>query len=233
MSEHTSADTKEWYERYYAAKGADRNDSRNPEVLFQDLALQVAFVRAFARVDRRAKILDVGGGSGTGCLRLISAGFDPANLTNIDILPDRIALSKHNLPVACTSLCGDASDMRGLSDESFDVVMSMTMFIQLLDEELAKKIANEMVRVCRRGGRIMVFDWRYDFWRPRYRAVDGSRLSALFEIGTKTTLECTRNGPLIPPIGRFLSKRLPSLYFPIALVPGLSGLKAYSLIKTP
>jgi SAM-dependent methyltransferase len=231
MNEQRSVETKEWYDRYYAAKGADRNDSRNPEVLFQELAFHAAFARSFRAIDRRAKILDVGGGGGAGCLRLISSGFDPANLTNIDILPDRVALSQRNLPSDCTSICGDASNMATLNDGSFDVVMSMTMFIQLLDEELAGAIANEMIRVCRPGGKIIIFDWRYDFWRERYRAVDGRRLKALFGIGSQTALDTARNGPLIPPIGRFLSKRVPFLYFLVALIPGLAGLKAYTLVK--
>ena len=231
MNEQRSAETKAWYDRYYAAKGADRNDSRNPEVLFQELALHVAFTRSFQAIDRRSRILDVGGGGGAGCLRLISAGFDPANLTNIDILPDRVTLSERNLPSACTSICGDASNMDMFADGAFDVVMSMTMFIQLLDEELARDIASEMLRVCRPGGKIIIFDWRYDFWRERYRAVDRRRLGSLFGIGSETQLQVARNGPLIPPIGRFLSKRLPFLYFPIALIPGLVGLKAYVLVK--
>lgn len=231
MSDQVSIETKEWYDRYYAAKGADRNASRNPEVLFQELAFHVAFTRSFAAIDRQAKILDVGGGGGAGCLRLISAGFDPANLTNVDILPERIALSERNLPKTCTSICGDASNMSFLADGSFDAVLSMTMFIQLLDENMARRIAGEMIRVCRPGGKIIIFDWRYDFWRARYRAVDKKRLASLFKVGAETQIEASRNGPLVPPIGRFLSKRLPFLYFPVALIPGLAGLKAYTLGK--
>ena len=54
MNGQRSIETKEWYDRYYAAKGADRNDIRNPEVLFQELALQIAFIRSFAAIDRHA-----------------------------------------------------------------------------------------------------------------------------------------------------------------------------------
>jgi 2-polyprenyl-3-methyl-5-hydroxy-6-metoxy-1,4-benzoquinol methylase len=63
-------DTREWYAQYYEKKGEDRNNLlRNPEVLFQYLAKQIAVIQAIAFVcnDRSQKdflVLDVGCGGG-------------------------------------------------------------------------------------------------------------------------------------------------------------------------
>jgi ubiquinone/menaquinone biosynthesis C-methylase UbiE len=231
MANSVEDDTINWYKKYYSEKGSDRNDSFNSGVVFQELAAHIAFINAFQNIPKNAKILDVGGGGGAGCLKLISVGFNPENLTNVDIIPDRIADSQKRLPSDCTSICCDASQMNTIPDNSFDVVFSMTMFIQLTDEKLAHSIASEMVRVCKPGGTLLIFDWRYDFGRTGYLAVNKRRLIRLFHIGTSTKLLKTSYGQLIPPIGRFLSKYLPACYFPVRVIRPLVGLVAYRMLK--
>ena len=59
---------KEWYQRYYSKSGKYRNDLlRNPEVLFQTLAMEASVVSAFRSIPidlKSAKVLDVGCGGG-------------------------------------------------------------------------------------------------------------------------------------------------------------------------
>ena len=60
-------ETHEWYRSYYEKKGKDRNSIRNPEVLFQTLAMTAAFIRAtykIAHKPEKALVLDVGCGGG-------------------------------------------------------------------------------------------------------------------------------------------------------------------------
>jgi SAM-dependent methyltransferase len=68
MARDTEKETIEWYKRYYAKKGKDRNDLlRNPEVLFQRLAFDRSIIKALSSISidpNTCKVLDVGCGGG-------------------------------------------------------------------------------------------------------------------------------------------------------------------------
>ena len=50
------------------------------------------------------------------------------------------------------------------------------------------------------------------------------RIAALFDVGGETSVVARERGALIPPLGRFLSSRLPSLYFVVqGLLPFTVG----------
>jgi ubiquinone/menaquinone biosynthesis C-methylase UbiE len=217
--------TVDWYEDYYTTKGDDRNDPlRNPGVLFQNLAFEKSIVEALRtiRLDKSWKILDVGCGAGFSMLRLLSYGLEPDHLYGIDIAENRIARGRRRQPALNFTL-GDATAMEYPSD-SFDLAMESTMFVQITDEAMASGIAREMVRVVKPGGYIMLTDWRYSFGRKGYLAVSPERIAPLFSVGTKTRVICRKHGALLPPLGRALSRYLPSLYFPVCgLFPFLVG----------
>ncbi|MEO5924906.1 MAG: class I SAM-dependent methyltransferase [Bryobacteraceae bacterium] len=217
--------TVDWYEDYYASKGDDRNDPlRNPGVLFQNLAFEKSIVEALRtiRLDKTWKILDVGCGAGFSMLRLLSYGLEPDRLHGIDIAENRIARGRKRQPALNFTL-GDATAME-FETNSFDLAMESTMFVQITDETMATGIAQEMVRVIKPGGYIMLTDWRYSFGRKGYLAVSPERIARLFGVGTKTSVVCRKHGALLPPLGRALSRYLPSLYFPICrLFPFLVG----------
>jgi SAM-dependent methyltransferase len=204
------------YQRYYAARAADRDDLlTNREVLFQAFAFEKANTRAIQSLglDRAsARVLDVGCGSGAGLMSFIRWGFSPANLSGIDVNADRVAHAREAVPGADIR-AGDASRME-FTDASFDLVFESTMFLQMTDETLAASIAREMIRVTRPGGFIVLADWRYGKPRnPDFIAVSPARISKLFATGSSTTVVRTERGALVPPVGRFLSRSLPGLYF--------------------
>jgi ubiquinone/menaquinone biosynthesis C-methylase UbiE len=120
--------------------------------------------------------------------------------------------------------CADASRL-SFPDCTFDIVQESTMFLQMTDDGLAKRIASEMVRVTKMGGHILLSDWRYS--RPgttEFKAVNKKRIAEMFSVGSETTVERVFPGTLIPPVGRFLSRHAPALYFPVrALFPFLAG----------
>ncbi len=102
-------------------------------------------------------VLDLGCGDGTTALPAAQRG---ANVLGVDIADNLVAAGNarataeglHNLRFQE----GDASDLRDLADESFDLVVSIfgAMFApRPLD------VAREMVRVTRRGGRIVMGNW--------------------------------------------------------------------------
>lgn len=224
-------ETQDWYKRYYEKKGTKRNNLFNPEVTFQHLAYEKCFLAAFKDVSTHSKIIDIGGGDGGDLLNLIKCGFNPNLLTLIDILPERIAKAKEKLINTIGIFQHDASKMKQFEDNTYDVAFSSTMFIQLCDNTLAKSIAQEMIRIVRTNGKIFIFDWRYDFWKNEYLAADKNRIKNLFSVGHLTTLEKRIKGQLIPPLGRFLSKRFPSFYFLAQRIPFATGLFCYILTK--
>lgn len=221
--------TKLWYEDYYKKRGFDRNDLFNREVRFQHLAYENCWLEAFSKFSRKEKVLDVGGGGGAGLLRNIQAGFMPENLYLIDILDERVAEATKRLPNKVNIVHGDASSMTMFEDKFFNVVTSSTMFIQLLDESLAVRIGMEMMRVLKDDGTLLIFDWRYDFWKNEYRAVDKTRIKKIFN--NSIAIEERIGGQIIPPLGRFLSKTMPSIYFCVQKLPFLQGLVCYVLRK--
>lgn len=224
----------DWYHRYYTTKGTTRNDPvLNPGVLFQNLAFEKSFVEALRRigVDKDTwKILDVGCGAGFSLLRLLTYGFEPERLHGIDIAEYRIDRGRRRFP-ALNLTHGDATAMLYTAN-SFDLAMESTMFIQVTDEAISRGIASEMLRVVKPGGFILLTDWRYSFGRPGYQALSTSRIARLFEVGTRTSLHYRARGALIPPVGRALSRYLPSLYFPVCRVlPPLVGQTTVALRK--
>jgi len=219
--------TREWYARYGQEKGHDRNDLlRNPGVLLQYLAYESSVISAVALTGldpAGTTVLDVGCGTGSSLLLFLRIGIRPEHLVGLDIQDERIAEARRRLP-ALTIECGDASQST-YADGSFDIVSESTMFVQLTDEELAARIANEMLRVTRTGGYILLADWRYS--RPgdaRYAGLSPARIRRLFHVGTRTRVRGVARGSLIPPVGRFLSRFCRPLYFPAAaLFPPLVG----------
>ena len=93
--------TRQYYEQYYKTTEMDRNDLRRPEVLFQALACDasiIAAVRTLPLIPAKARVLDVGCGSGSSLLNLIRLGFDPSQMSGMDILEERVAQGRQRFP---------------------------------------------------------------------------------------------------------------------------------------
>ncbi|MBF0544812.1 MAG: class I SAM-dependent methyltransferase [Candidatus Riflebacteria bacterium] len=229
-----SQDMDNIYKDYYEKKGSSRNNPLNPEVFFQRFAGEMSFFQAmssFPTNPQIAKVLDVGCGTGESLLNFLSLGFPLENLHGIDILPERIQIAQKRLP-KCHIELGDASKTIYDSD-FFDIVYESTIFLQMLDDSVAKSIATEMTRVCKSGGHLVLTDWRYSHpWDNSYKGVSRKRLKTLFS-DPSLKLERSFSGALVPPIGRFFSKHLSSLYFLIhKLFPFLVGQVTYVLKKS-
>ena len=103
------------------------------------------------------KVLDLGCGDGTTALPAARKGAD---VLGVDIAANLVAAGNERARAAgLTNLTfreGDASDLSGIEDESFDLVMSIfgAMFAPRPND-----VAREMARVTRRGGRIVMGNW--------------------------------------------------------------------------
>lgn len=145
-------------------------------------------------------VLDVGCGGGGELRNMIRYGAIPSNLHGIDLLPDRIAAARMLSP-NIDFVCGDASKLP-YEDESMDVVMQFTVFTSILEGKMKRDIAREMLRVLKRDGIILWYDFHTDNpANPNVRAVKKKEIYELFkncEIYLKRTT-------LAPPIARAIA----------------------------
>jgi SAM-dependent methyltransferase len=108
-------------------------------------------------VTKGLKVLDLGCGDGTTALPSATLGAD---VLGIDIATNLVAAGSARAKAAglanCTFQEGDASNLVGLKDDRFDLVVSIfgAMFAPKPFE-----VAKEMVRVTRPGGRIVMGNW--------------------------------------------------------------------------
>lgn len=102
-------------------------------------------------------VLDLGCGDGTTAVPAAQRG---ANVLGVDIAQNLVAAGNSRAEAAGLDNLrfeeGDASDLKALPDESFDLVISIfgAMFAPRPVD-----VAKEMVRVTRRGGRIVMGNW--------------------------------------------------------------------------
>lgn len=102
-------------------------------------------------------VLDLGCGDGTSALPAAERGAD---VLGVDIAANLVAAGNARAQTAGLSNLrfreGDASNLEDIADESFDLVISMfgAMFAPRPFD-----VAREIVRVARRGGRIIMGNW--------------------------------------------------------------------------
>ena len=116
-------------------------------MLFQTLASDASVIAALRSTPldpATAQILDVGCGGGGSLITFLRLGFDPCNIWGIDILPERIQIARRRFPNV-NFICGDASSMKEFEDNRFDLVFEATMFVQITDDNLSQRIADETI----------------------------------------------------------------------------------------
>ena len=115
-----------------------------------------ALVKAIG-VTAGLKVMDLGCGDGTTALPAAQLGAD---VTGVDIAANLVAAGNARAEAAGLSNLrfqeGDASNLEGVADDSFDLVVSIfgAMFAPRPFD-----VAKEMVRVTRPGGRIVMGNW--------------------------------------------------------------------------
>ena len=108
-------------------------------------------------VEPGMKVLDLGCGDGTTALPAAMLGAD---VTGIDIARNLVEAGNKRAAAAGLTNCrfqeGDASNLEGVADKTFDLVVSIfgAMFAPKPFD-----VAKEMVRVTKAGGRIVMGNW--------------------------------------------------------------------------
>lgn len=203
-------------ERYARREAGDRYSLLRPEVWQMWQERQRALLRLLARrpgqpADWRAA--EVGCGAGGNLLDLLRLGLQPAHLTGIELLPERLAAARAALPEGVTLLAGDAS-AAPIEPGSQDLVLQSTVFSSILDDALQQRVADAMWCWLKPGGAVVWYDFTVNNPRnPDVRGVPLRRVQALFPAGRFTARRVT----LAPPLAR----ALPAAYGLLNAVPWL------------
>jgi len=153
------------------------------------------------------KILEVGCGSGKVLADLLEWGANPSDLYGVDLLVGRIEEARVSYPQMHFE-CVNAENLP-YPDEMFDLVLFFTVFSSILDAQMRQNVAREAIRVLKRGGAILWYDFRYNNpANPHVRGVKQEDIEGLFP-GFILTL---RTVTLLPPLARRLGKATPFLY---------------------
>ncbi len=143
------------------------------------------------------KILDVGCGTASPLRKLINFGAEPENLFGIDLLPEAIKEAKRISPYI-DFRCGNAEALP-FGSESFDIVTQFTTFTSILDDEMKRRVAKEMLRVLKPHGTILWYD--YFISKPTNADVKGIGKGEIIRLFPNCTFHFNKV-TLAPPIAR-------------------------------
>ena len=197
------------------ARRADRGDGDRysllrPEVWQMWQERQRALLKLLARRPGRPadwRATEVGCGAGGNLIDLLRLGLQPAHLTGIELLPERLSGARATLPERVRLLHGDASTA-DVAPDSQDLVLQSTVFSSILDDALQQRLADAMWRWLKPDGAIVWYDFTVDNPRnPDVRGVPMQRVRALFPAGRFTERRVT----LAPPLARAFPAAYPLL----------------------
>jgi SAM-dependent methyltransferase len=154
----------------------------------------------FAALESKT-ILEVGCGTGQWLVDFIKWGARPENLTGIDLLRDRLSRARRLCPPSVRIQCASAAQLP-FSNERFDLVLQSTVFTSIIDPDLKRRVAAEMMRVVKFDGIILWYDYHVDNpWNRDVRGVRRGEIHTLFP-GCRIELERIT---LLPPLARLLA----------------------------
>jgi ubiquinone/menaquinone biosynthesis C-methylase UbiE len=160
-------------------------------------------------------ILDMGCGRGW-CLRaLIEAGVPPERLNGIDIQPERVAAARQAVPGAEIAV-GDAHNLR-FPDESFALVLQLTLLSSLGTHGAIRKAVGEGIRVLAPGGLLLIYEPRVPNPLNRNTLLVSDEDLAAAGLAQREQVSLT----LVPALARRLGRRTDRWYPRLARVPFL------------
>jgi len=197
--------------RIRAAYARRRQDERyawsNPGHLFMVQDLERRLLRLLRQRSvlplRDKRILEIGCGVGHWLREFVKWGANPAAVAGVDLLRDRIAAAKRLCPNGTQVFpCGAAA--LPFPDAEFDIVGQFTVFTSILDSDLKRRVAGEMMRVLKPGGCVLWYDFHVgNPHNPDVRAVGRREIADLFQGCSIALWRVT----LAPPIARFVAPR--------------------------
>lgn len=168
------------------------------------------------------KIADVGCGTGNWLLQFIQWGTRPENLFGIDLNPSRIEQARSKIPEAQIEI-GDASQLPWPS-ETFDLVCQFTAFSSVLDQQMRRDMASEMMRIVKPTGAILSYDLIVaPPSNPNVLPISAASVRRLFP-GCRIDVERLT---LAPPLARFVA---PHSWAVASLLERIPFLRSHNLM---
>jgi len=173
------------------------------------------------------EILEVGCGRGLPLVDWLRWGARPENLAGIDLIESSLRHARELVPQA--RIAAASGGRLPFADARFDLVMQLTVFSSILEPEMRRAVAREMLRVTRPGGAVLWYDVRVaNPANPDLVAMPRREIRALFP-GCAVHL---RGSTLAPPLARRLA---PWSFLACALLSTLPMLRTHwaALIRKP
>ncbi|MBI1792673.1 MAG: class I SAM-dependent methyltransferase [Chloroflexi bacterium] len=162
------------------------------------------------------RILEIGCGNGRVLADFLQWGAKAENLYGVDLLNDRIESARQqysDFHFECTN-----AETLNFSDGKFDLVLFFTVFSSILDANMQKHVAAEALRVLKKGGAILWYDFRY--YNPSNSHVRGMTKADIQRLFPTLHLSL-RTITFLPPLARKLGIFTSSLYPLLSKVPFL------------
>lgn len=126
------------------------------------------------------RLLEIGCGSGHWLREFIKWGVSPADTAGVDLRPDALAVARRLCPDEVTLRCSNGS-LLDFPNESIDLVLQSLVFTSVLDPIMKQQMAGEMMRVLKKDGLIIWYDFHVDNpWNPNVRGVRKAEIKRLF-----------------------------------------------------
>lgn len=147
------------------------------------------------------RIVELGCGDGSLLRTLVYFGAQPELLDAVDVDPKRVARAHTSLPDISISI----ADMACLpyEDDSFDLAFAFTSFSSVVDLRARRRGAVEAMRVLRRGGLLVVYDFQTNPTNSHVRPLPEREVRHMFESYPLDIQRVT----LAPPLVRLLRGR--------------------------
>ena len=164
----------------------------------------LALLSRYGFADLQSKtILDVGCGTGHWLRDFIKWGARPENVIGIDLLSDRVIRARRLCPPAVHIQCASAAELP-FANGTFDLVLQSTVFTSILDFDLKRRVATEMMRVVKPEGFILWYDYHVNNpWNDDVRGLKRKEMNRLF---LSCRIELWRI-TLAPPLARWIAPR--------------------------
>jgi SAM-dependent methyltransferase len=183
--------------------------------------LAVLFRYGFSNLESR-RILEVGCGTGQWLRDFLKWGARPENMTGIDLLSDRVSKAQQLCSPRMRIERANAAHLP-FSDARFDLVLQSTVFTSILNSDLKRRIAAEMIRVAKSDGIILWYD--YHVSNPRNSDVRGVKRREIYDLFPGCRINLKRI-TLAPPLCRLLA---PYSYLMCCLLEKLPPLRSHYL----
>lgn len=199
-----------------------------------EMLSRAARTRSAATLLRRAQAfpkagdqcLEIGFGTRGWLGDLITWGVRETDIHGIELDPVKVERARNILP-ASDLRAGDATALPW-PDNSFQLVISSTVFSSILDSRVRRLIAAEALRVIAPAGALLWYDFAYNNPRnSQVRKVDRGELKRLFP-GLRGHV---RSITLAPPLARFVAPKSWPLAVLLETVPVLRTHLIAVLIK--